>query len=134
MSVAAITWKDFYSVGEPILDQQHRQIIEIINDLYDALQCEEEQRAIPPLLERIVQYTRNHFQYEERILREIGAPDFDRHKACHDRMTQDTIQRCGQAGTVTGRELLQFLQQWWLSHIQSVDKQYAPCLALAARR
>lgn len=123
-----IAWKDYYSVGDEALDAQHKQIIGIINELHEAMQQGVDHRAVTPLLDRLVQYTINHFRKEEECLLAHQYPDFAQHKALHDKMRQQTIAWRENANLVTGRDLLVFLKEWWCNHIQQQDKKYAPYL------
>jgi hemerythrin len=129
---AYITWKDFYSVGNPSLDAQHMQIIGIINELFDAMQNNSSEKTIDSITARLVQYTSDHFNLEEETFRARDYPACEEHKALHDKIRQKTIEWQNHADRVTEHELLSFLKQWWLGHIQSVDKQYAPYLKLAS--
>jgi len=61
-----VPWKDLYSVGEDTLDAQHRQILALINDLYDARNAGREYADLAALLDRMVLYTMSHFQHESR--------------------------------------------------------------------
>ena len=125
-----IAWKDYYSVDEPSLDSQHRQIIDFINDLYVAMQRGVDRQSIRPLLDQLVQYTVNHFQHEEKLLLERQYPEFAQHKAGHDKMRQRTIALRDNADLMTGRDLLVFLKEWWCNHIQEQDKKYAPYMSM----
>jgi hemerythrin-like metal-binding protein len=58
-----VTWQDYYSVGDTDLDAQHRQILTIINDLYEGMQKGVDSKLVKPHLDRLVQYTISHFQY-----------------------------------------------------------------------
>ena len=126
MAVDFITWKDFYSVHCPELDGQHTYVLRIINDLYSALGSGREREAIKGMLDRLVRYTKDHFQREEELMKECGYPKLDEHKALHDRMTQKTIHLRNSFATVTGQNLLRFLKEWWINHICQADKQYSP--------
>ena len=129
---AYIVWKDFYSVNDPSLDAQHRQIIESINELYDAWESPEAAAATKRVLERLVQYTHTHFDHEEKVMREVGYPEseFEAHKALHDAMRQRTIGLRTNLTLVTARDVLVFLKDWWLNHIQGEDKKYAGYMQL----
>jgi hemerythrin len=130
---AYIVWKDSYSVNDPSLDAQHRQIIESINDLYDAWEDSTTAAAVTKrVLDRLVQYTQTHFEQEEKLLKEVGFPaaEFAAHKALHDAMRRRTIGLRTNLTLVTARDVLVFLKDWWLGHIQSEDKKYAVYLEL----
>ena len=126
--MAAITWKDFYSVGDPSLDAQHQQLIGVINELYDAMEKKSMQQAVKPILDRLVKYTFEHFKREEEMMAAVEYPELIEHKALHDKIRQNTLDLKDNADFVTGQNLLAFLKQWWMGHIQSEDKKYAPFL------
>jgi hemerythrin len=123
-----IAWKDYYSVGDAAIDGQHKQIIDIINDLYDAMEQGTDASAVTPILDRLVYYTINHFRQEEDCLLAHQYPDLAQHKVLHDKMRRQTIAWRQNADLVTGRDLLIFLKEWWCNHIQQQDKKYAPYL------
>jgi len=128
MPATFITWKEFYSVGSRALDGQHRQILGIINDLYTASQSGTEREEIKGLLDRLVQYTVDHFQREEELMKECGYPELAQHKNMHQRVTEKTIDIRKHFGRVSGQELLACLKEWWLNHICGTDRQYGPYL------
>ncbi len=90
-----IAWKNDYSVGEPALDAEHRQIIDLLNELHAAMQQGVDHQSVRPLLAQLVQYTVTHFQSEERVLLAHQYPDLRNTKSC--------TRRCGSAplGCVT---------------------------------
>jgi len=126
-----ITWKDYYSVGHPRLDTEHKQIIGVINALYDAMQQGPGRQAIKPLLDRLCQYTVSHFKDEEQVMRERNYPELAQHRALHEAIRRKTFDLREHADLVTGRDLLRYLKEWWLGHIQSEDKKYEPYMECA---
>jgi hemerythrin len=131
-----ITWKDYYSVNDPLLDAEHKLIIDCINKLYTALQDDPKQgEATKRVLETLVQYTHTHFEHEEKRMQEADFPKFEAHKALHDDMRRRTIALRSHLTSVTARDVLVFLKEWWLGHIQGEDKVYAAYMpTLAATR
>ena len=81
-----IGWKKFYTVNNPMLDAEHKQVIENINELYVSMNGPMDSAAKKQVLERLVQYTQTHFDHEEKIMQEVGYPDAAAHKALHDEM------------------------------------------------
>ena len=126
-----VTWKDFYSVGDPSLDAQHKQIIGVINELYEAMQQGKDRAVLKPITDRLLQYTLAHFEHEEQIMQEHEYPDFTQHTALHDKIRQKTIDLREHVSLVTGHDLLRFLKDWWVGHIQGCDKKYSPYLELS---
>ncbi len=129
-----VIWKDFYSVGDPSIDAQHRQILDAINELYEAMRQGEDRMALKPITDRLIQYTLAHFEREEHVMQEHAYPDFVPHKALHDKIRQNTIDLRKHLGLVTGHDLLHFLKDWWVGHIQGCDKKYTPYLEVPAGR
>jgi hemerythrin-like metal-binding protein len=129
-----VRWKESYSVSEPSLDAQHQQILGILNDLHVAIGAGHEYEEIRGLLDRMVTYTMNHFKCEEEIMLASGYPDFVNHRALHDAMRRRTVALRDHAGLVTGRDLLGVIKDWWVNHIQGVDKYYVPYLKTGANR
>jgi hemerythrin len=127
-----ITWKPYYSVNCPPLDDEHRQVIACINELHSAMNGADAAATIKRVMDKLVGYTRTHFEHEEQILKEIGHPDFAAHKALHDAMKRRTLALRGHLDLITARDVLVLLKDWWLGHIQSEDKSYTPYLQPAA--
>lgn len=123
-----ITWKNYYSVNDPSLDAEHRQIIGCINDLYSAWQAPTQGLVTKQVLDRLVQYTHTHFEHEEERMKEADFPNFEAHKALHDAMRRRTIDLRTHLTLVTARDVLVFLKEWWLEHIQGEDKLFASYL------
>jgi hemerythrin-like metal-binding protein len=122
---AYITWKDYYSVNDPSLDAEHKRIIQYINDLYAALRDPTQGAVTKQVLDRLVQYTCTHFDHEETRMREIGYPNFEAHKARHDALRRRTVGLRTNVTLVTARDVLVFLKDWFVNHIQAEDKLYS---------
>jgi hemerythrin-like metal-binding protein len=129
-----ITWKDYYSVNDPSLDAEHKQIIECINDLYSALESPNAGAVTKQVLDQLVEYTQAHFAHEEKRMKEVGFPTFDAHKALHDNMRQRTIGLRTHLNLVTARDALIFLKDWWIDHIQGEDKLYSSYMPTLAAK
>jgi hemerythrin-like metal-binding protein len=129
-----LSWKESYSVGNEQIDAQHRQILDFINEMYAAIQLDSAQTVVRPLLDRLVDYTVRHFRYEEGLMQAYGYPDLARHAELHDKMRQRTIALRDNANLLTGKDLLNFLREWWSCHIQDEDQRYAPYLITMIER
>lgn len=126
-----IVWNDDYSVGHDEIDKHHKEILQIINDLYDALQNKYVESELHSILDRLLEYTKCHFKYEEEVMKYVEYDDLKNHKILHKMMVEKTAQLIGNAKATThlsksdaARESLQFLRYWWLDHICVVDNRY----------
>jgi len=126
-----IAWKPHYSVGDTSLDSQHMIILGLINELYAAVSSNQEQSNLKSIVERLMNYTITHFQHEERIMLEHDYPDLHNHKQQHENLRRQTMALCENLNLVTGRDMLRFLKDWWVGHIQEQDKAYSPYLRAA---
>jgi hemerythrin len=131
---AYIAWKTYYSVDDPALDAEHKQIIECINELYANMQAPTTELVTKRVLDRLVQYTQTHFENEEARLKEVAFPNFAAHKALHDDMRRRTMGLRTHLNLVTARDVLVFLKDWWLDHIQGEDKLYASYMSSLAAK
>jgi hemerythrin-like metal-binding protein len=134
---AYVTWRDYYSVNDPFLDAEHKQIIEYINELYSALQDPTQGELTKRVLDKLVRYTETHFKHEEERMKEAGFPQFEAHKVLHDNMKRRTVALRTHVTLVTARDVLVFLKEWFLEHVQGEDKLYSsymPRLASSTKR
>jgi hemerythrin len=123
-----VVWQETNSVGNKTLDEQHKRLLDILNRLYDAMSAVAPVR-VRALTEELVNYTREHFRDEERMLLRAGYPNLEQHKSIHQTMVAKTNkmhQQFQRNGDDFGDPvvLLQFLREWWLEHINQVDRQY----------
>jgi hemerythrin-like metal-binding protein len=123
-----VEWKPFYSVGDAAIDDEHQRLLEIIDDLFRAIQMGNEHDRVQGILDRLAEYTIKHFDHEESVLRECGYPRLEAHKTMHEEMRRRAHEFKANPNAVVGNELLRFLKDWWVRHIQNQDKAYATYL------
>lgn len=128
-----IAWKHEYSVGVKKLDKQHMKIINILNDIHNYRKEKAGPLDLENILNDLLLYTRTHFADEEGLLRLVGYPKFTEHQEVHYGMAQKTQAIC-EAGLDDrddlSLELLTFLRNWWVDHLENEDRRYVPYLAL----
>ena len=129
-SMALIEWDESYSVNHAEIDAQHRKWVAIINDLANGLEGSGGDFVAAPnkALSAMMDYTRRHFMFEERYMREIGFPEtiehIKIHNECYGRISAFLV-TAESGGNVRVVELLQFLRGWLLDHILNEDKKYS---------
>lgn len=129
---AFMEWNDKISVGIEELDEQHKQLLDLINRLYDAMISGEQKLQVArDVLNELMQYTIVHFAVEESLFRIFNYPDYEAHCAHHQELRAQVvdINRKVQSGEkMITPELLGFLRKWLSNHIMGEDKVYAPFL------
>jgi hemerythrin len=126
-----IEWSEELSVGIQEIDEQHKVLVNCVNELHDALDQKRGFEVTAGILSKLDEYTRVHFAVEESLMRIMGYPEYERHKKEHDNLIEQltTIREKYTADhhSVTF-ELMYFLKQWLTHHILETDKHYSPYL------
>jgi hemerythrin len=123
----ALIWKNEYSVGVPEMDLQHRKLVDLLNQLEEAMGKGKGKEIIGKILNELVRYTQTHFTNEEFLMLSHKFPELSAHKLEHMKLTQRVLQFKADfdAGKVTLTiPILNFLEDWLVNHIQGVDKVY----------
>ena len=71
---ASFRWTEKYSVKIAALDNQHKRLFAIINELNQALANGEGKAATDSVLRKLVDYAKAHFAAEESLLANINSP------------------------------------------------------------
>ena len=126
-----VAWKDEYSVGIDSIDQQHKKLVNLINQLQTAVDYSTGEEFEREAMNELVDYTKTHFTYEEGLMEQNDYPDFAPHKAQHQKMIQrveSVINDYEQDSDVAMQDALDFLRDWLINHINGTDKQYSEFL------
>ena len=119
-----VAWSDGYSVCDRLLDAQHREILQTLDRLYLPMQGATPGPAAERILDGLIRSTQNHFGHEEARQKEIAFLDAERHHALHQAMLQRMRDLRAAFTSLPAGDVLEFLKNWWLSHIQEEDRQY----------
>jgi|MDTC01.2.fsa_nt_gb hemerythrin len=125
-TVALINWADYYSVKVKEMDEQHKKLIQLINDFYNAYQSGTTEE-VPALMEGVIKYTKVHFSREEKLIKQHGFPEYDSHKAEHDDFAKKAIamnQKYISGDKSIAGEMAVVLSNWLTNHIVINDKKY----------
>lgn len=115
--MAHLEWSNSLDTGISVIDEQHKRIVDYINELYDAQQTLDKRR-VGEVIEELVDYTVSHFACEESLMEQAGYPFLEPHK----KVTK-FVGRF-EAGEDVAGELLTMLQRWLINHIRNEDGDY----------
>jgi len=130
-----IIWTEQFSVGVAKIDQQHKQLIAMINKLIGDPHAATRSETVTEVLGEMTDYASMHFADEEKILTEHGYPGLSQHIKEHRTLQEDTAKFCTAASVQLDRipeMLLEHLSQWLVHHILEVDMAYRPFLQALA--
>jgi len=123
-----INWSARYSVGVAKLDEQHKQIIAMLNRLVTSSEARDaNSEAMSEILTTMTRYSLEHFKTEEGLLKEHGYPDLEEHRQEHVAYRRKAIDFS--TATSLGVEsvpqiLVSYLFEWWTNHILKEDMKY----------
>jgi len=127
-----MTWTSDLSVGVAVLDDDHKRLIGIINQLHFGIMAGHDKAVLETVLNELVDYTRFHFDREEEMLMKAGYASTPAHITEHEQFIRRISRVQAQLRSVPiatlDLELMDFLRDWLFSHILVSDKQYGPRL------
>jgi len=129
--MSLITWNDSYSVKVKQMDDQHKKLIDIINHLHDAMKAGKGKEAVNKVMTDLVAYTKTHFATEESLMKLHAYPGYDDQKKAHSALVTQVadIHKKFEAGNAPlSQDVMSFLKDWLVKHIQGTDKKYGPFL------
>ena len=81
-----LEWKSEFSVGIQSMDDEHRQMIGLINSVYVELNGRADRDSIEQFLGELYNAIAGHFALEERFMRESGYAEYEAHKDDHENL------------------------------------------------
>ena len=124
-------WSTDIAVGLSDVDEQHRWLVDCINQLHTELSGDAPDKAvIGETLEGLMDYTMNHFIMEEDLFERHAYPETLAHKAQHNQFTGTIMEALTafEDGQNVSHDILEFLKTWLFQHIMRTDKSYVPFL------
>ena len=124
-------WGRRLELGIPEVDDQHRELVAMINSLHRAMRLKKGSREAEPILAGLAEYTVYHFGFEEKLFDTHGYPETLAHKKIHkDLVAKVTAfkKEFEQGRAALSMDLMNFLTDWLKHHIMETDKAYTPFL------
>ena len=125
-----VSWSNSYSMGIKVIDDQHKGLLEIVNDLYNhsSDNPDEEGEYFKSVIGQAVEYVKTHFAEEEKFMKAIKFPDYDNHKKEHNAFVLNVVKSI--KDFENGKRMVlvsfaSFLKEWILAHIAIEDIKYA---------
>ncbi len=129
-----IKWQDKFSVGYEIFDNQHKELIKIINSLEELIKDKDIHEdllydKINGIFSELLDYTVYHFTTEEEIFEEKGYELTEEHKNIHNEFVESVKEEVarfelGKNERVVALEIYNNLIDWLMNHILGTDKKY----------
>ena len=117
-----IEWNDTLSVNIEAIDRQHQHLIQLINDLHQAMKQGKAKEILGLIIEDLSEYAQEHFMTEEKLFIKHGYPQKQTHINEHNRFIDQVVDFKSSfgAGRMTlSVDIMNFLHQWLLEHWRS---------------
>lgn len=122
--MALLQWKPEYSVGIESMDDEHRAMMALINDVYLSLEGESGEAEIDDGLGQIFNTISMHFALEERLMRDNDYAEFEAHKRDHEKLLdqmRDLMDSYFDDPVIGANRLQEQLSEWFAGHFSSFD-------------
>lgn len=126
-----ISWDNKFSIKNDAIDAQHKKLINMINDVQRALNSGSSRKDISNIFNNMVEYTKEHFSYEENLFSQYSYHYGIKHKIAHSNFIIKTLELYGDFVNNRGvdlESLLDFLINWLQKHILIDDKKFGEFL------
>ncbi|MBF0344478.1 MAG: hemerythrin family protein [Nitrospirae bacterium] len=126
-----ITWSDSLSVHIKEVDSQHQRLVQLVNDVFDAVNAKKGNDILKKVLNELIDYTKYHFATEERLMNAHDYPERVKHKEEHDDLTKQVLdfqKKFKEGKAMLDILLMNFLKEWLIKHIIGSDKKFGPYL------
>ncbi len=119
-----IPWDDNLSVGIDVIDEHHRYLFDLINDLYAVVINKRGARDVARLIKSLDAYAKIHFRAEEQMMNHYGYSGIDRqldqHHAFEEKIAE-FYEELHANPMVAQFDVLSYLRNWLIHHIRVED-------------
>jgi hemerythrin len=124
-------WKNKHSVGVRELDEQHKIIMQCLDELHEELMRGKINQPVALLLDNLMSLAKEHFATEEKLMASTEFPELDEHRASHQdlmerienfiswQVTRDPSAYC---------QFMYFVREWMIRHMVKDDQKFGPWL------
>ncbi|MBT7185719.1 hemerythrin family protein [Candidatus Bathyarchaeota archaeon] len=127
--MAFIDWSDELSVQVAEIDQQHQKLVAMLNELHDAMREKKAKDALGRIIKGLVDYAGTHFATEEKYFDQYGYPGAATQRREHKEFVakvSEFKQGFDEGRLMLSMDVMDFLENWLVTHIQGSDKKYGP--------
>lgn len=124
-----IQWNDNFSVNVAEIDRQHQKLVAMINELHNAMRERKARDVLGRIIDGLIQYTATHFATEEKYFDRFNYPGATAHKKEHNdfvKKVKEFQQGFDEGRILLSMDVMNFLQDWLVTHIQGSDKKFGP--------
>jgi len=120
-------WSENFSVNIPEIDDQHKIIVDLLNELYNAFMNKEHDKKLGEIIKKLSEYANFHFNTEEKYFSKFPDESITNHLEQHE----DFKKKIESYKNLYSKDIssltfiiMQFIKGWLINHISGTDKAY----------
>ena len=126
----SLTWSPEFETGIDIIDSQHKQLFDYLQDVEEAIHVANGSR-VEEIVRGLAHYAISHNTFEESLMRQADYPMLDAHAQLHQTFkarAEGYLEQLdnGQDPMRVARDIRNFIGLWLINHIKREDKHYVP--------
>ncbi len=125
--MAILEWDKKYEVGNSRMDEQHKRIFNLINEIYDSFQDGNTKEIISKTMDTLYHYIKEHFKDEEELMKQNDFPGLNDQIEQHNKFTDKVCEYNKsfiEKENIAMVNVFNFLGDWWNGHILDMDNKY----------
>ena len=126
-----IEWSDENNCNVKVIDDQHKELVELLNELYQHLGDSYNWR-VESLVKRLIEHLREHFDTEEDLMKSNQYQSYISHKLEHDRHFKKVLDyqtALKEENEVISLEFLNSMKTWFYNHLDFNDRKLGKYLS-----
>jgi len=133
----AFVWSNSFEIGNQLIDNQHKELVKVTNELLDACGHGQGQAKLEKTVKFLAEYAVKHFNDEEKLQQSIKYPGYLQHKKLHDDFKNTVADAVKQletqgASTILVTKIASVVGNWLISHIKNEDSKIGSHLRKSA--
>lgn len=130
--MSLFTWESKYDIGVTSMNEEHKKLIDLMNQLYTQNSENADKATQARTLSRLADFTKTHFQHEENYMASIHYPELKTHQLIHGDLLKKLAEHKAEfekAGGTLTPGFFAFLRRWLGAHILGIDAKYGKAAA-----
>ena len=125
-----IRWDGRLKTGHAVIDADHQKLVHLFNQVVCVANHHAGKLECNNVLDKLIQHTKAHFEWEERLMTEYRYPEKAQHVAEHAALIRQARNyRFDPSSPESRIPLIELSEHWLTSHMRTSDKELTEFLA-----
>ncbi|MBN2064281.1 MAG: hemerythrin family protein [Sedimentisphaerales bacterium] len=133
--MSIVPWSSVMSVGNKLIDSQHRFLLGVINEVYAGVIFGRSVEIFRNEYPKLLEYAHVHFTTEEAFMKAAGYDGLAEHRQKHEDL-KSKLEQMGNRLSEFDEEpqaylqICTFLNNWLTNHMMAEDQEYVESIAM----